>query len=117
MPVLLRASFGYLLRHPLQLVLALTGITIGVAVIVAVDLANQSSRKAFLASMDRLNGRATHQVVAGPGGLDESAYVSLRTARGMRRIAPVVSGYVMAGDRTLTGLLAEKIGDGSIFVG
>ena len=48
MPVLYRASFGYLLRHPWQLALALLGICIGVAVIVAVDLANESSRKAFL---------------------------------------------------------------------
>ena len=36
MPVLYRASFGYLMRHPWQLALAVIGICIGVAVMVAV---------------------------------------------------------------------------------
>ena len=71
-PVTYRASFSYLLRHPWQLVLSLLGIVIGVAVIVAVDLANSSARKAFLMSMDAITGAATHQVIgehaiAGPG--------------------------------------------------
>lgn len=101
MPALLRASIGFLVRHPLQLILAVTGITIGVGAMVAVDLANQSSRKAFLMSMDTMNGQATHQIVAGPGGLDESVYTGLRTTSGIRTIAPVVTGYVFAGDRTL----------------
>ena len=47
-PVSYQASFRYLLRHPWQLALSLLGIAIGVAVIVAVDLANASARKAFL---------------------------------------------------------------------
>lgn len=54
MPVLYRASFGFLIKHPWQLGLALLGISIGVAVMVAVDLANASSRKAFLLSMSTL---------------------------------------------------------------
>jgi len=101
MPVLYCASLGYLRRHPWQLGLAVLGICIGVAVMVAVDLANQSSRKAFLLSMDAVTGRATHQVVAGPGGVDEALYKRLRVDLGLRNIAPVVSGYVQAGDRTL----------------
>ena len=82
MPVLFRASLGYLLRHPWQLALAILGISIGVAVMVAVDLANQSSRTAFLLSMDALNGRATHQVIGGPAGLDEAAYSELSVVHG-----------------------------------
>ena len=101
MPALMRASIGYLLRHPLQLVLAIAGITVGVGAMVAIDLANQSSRKAFLLSMDTLNGQATHQVIAGPGGLEESVYTNLRSESGIRSIAPVVTGFVFAGDRSL----------------
>jgi putative ABC transport system permease protein len=101
MPVLYRASFGYLMRHPWQLGLAVLGICIGVAVMVAVDLANQSSRKAFRMSMDTLNGQATHQVVGGPAGIDEQVYVSLRVEHGIRSIAPVVSGYVAVAGETL----------------
>ena len=78
MPAVWRASLGYLLRHPWQLFLSMLGVGIGVAVIVAVDLANASSRKAFLMSMDAVTGEATHQVVGGPAGVDESVYVDLR---------------------------------------
>lgn len=112
MPVLYRASFGYLLRHPWQLALALLGICIGVAVMVAVDLANESSRRAFLLSMDAVNGEATHQIIAGPTGVDETVYARLRVEHGIRAIAPVVSGYVRYNNTTLqvlgVDLFAER---------
>ncbi len=101
MTTLRRASSGYLLRHPWQLLLAVLGICIGVGVMLAVDLANQSARKAFLLSMDTLNGAATHQVIGGPGGVDESLYTALRVRHGIRNIAPIVSGYLRVGDVTL----------------
>ena len=101
MSILFKASLGYLLRHPWQLALAILGIAIGVAVMVAVDLANQSSRKAFLLSMDSLNGRATHQIIGGPAGLDETVYSELRVAHGIRDIAPVVDGSMRLGSESL----------------
>ncbi len=101
-PVTLRANFSYLQRHPLQLALALLGIGIGVAVIVAVDLANASARKAFLLSMDAVTGEATHQVIGGPRGLDESAYVRLRVEQGIRNIAPIVEGTVIVNETSFT---------------
>jgi putative ABC transport system permease protein len=79
-PILHRASFGYLSRHPWQLALALLGICVGVAVIVAVDLVSESARRAFALSMDTINGEATHQIVAGPRGVDEALYTR-RTPR------------------------------------
>jgi len=99
--VVLRASAGWLVRHPWQLGLAFVGIGIGVAVMVAVDLANTSSRKAFQLSMNALNGQATHQVIAGPGGLDERVYASLRTESALRNVAPVVAGVLGVGDELL----------------
>lgn len=101
MRVLYRASFGYLRRHPWQLGLALLGICIGVAVMVAVDLANESARKAFLLSMDAVNGKATHQIVAGPAGVDETLYAGLRVEQGIGAIAPIVEGYIDIGDSTM----------------
>lgn len=105
MPVLYRASFGFLLKHPWQLGLALLGIGIGVAVMVAVDLANSSSRKAFLLSMDAVTGQATHQLIGGPQGVDESVYRRLRVDGGFRGLAPVVEGYV-----DLNGVLLNVLG-------
>jgi putative ABC transport system permease protein len=101
-PVTMRANLGYLLRHPLQLALALLGIGIGVAVIVAVDLANASARKAFLMSMDAITGDATHQVIGGPRGADEVAYVQLRVEEGIRDIAPVVEGTAVIDETSFT---------------
>ena len=98
-PVIDQASFRYLLRHPWQLALALLGISIGVAVIVAVDLANASARKAFLLSMDQVTGEATHQVVGGARGVPEEVYTSLRVDQGVRSLAPIVDGTVEIGDR------------------
>ena len=100
-PVAYRATFSYLLRHPWQLSLALLGIAIGVAVIVAVDLANASARKAFLLSMDAVTGEATHQVIGGPRGVDEDVYVQLRSKHGIRQIAPIVEGTVSIDGVTL----------------
>ena len=111
-PATLRANFSYLLRHPLQLALALLGIGIGVAVIVAVDLANASARKAFLMSMDAVTGEATHQVIGGPRGLEESAYVRLREEEGVRNVAPIVEGTVIVSGASFTvmgvDLFAER---------
>ena len=51
------------------------GITIGVAVAVAIDLANASSAKALELSTQSLVGKATHQVFAPPAGLDEAVFI------------------------------------------
>jgi putative ABC transport system permease protein len=109
---LLRASGGYLLRHPWGLWLSVLGIGLGVAVVIAVDLANQSARNAFRLSMEAVTGRATHQIVGGPAGVPEQTYRDLRLAGGHWPSAPVVEGRVQGRSRTFTLLgldpLAEK---------
>ena len=112
MTLLQRASLSYLLRHPWQLGLAILGIAVGVAVIVAVDLSNASSRKAFLLSMDTINGRATHQIVGGPQGLDENLYATLRTDRAVSHAAPVVDGVVIVNDIALNVLGVDVFAEG-----
>ena len=103
-----RASFGFLLRHPWQLALAVLGIVIGVAVMVAIDLANASAERAFRLSMDTVNGRATHQLVGGPAGVPETVYQTLRVEHGLRSLAPVVTGEaVFAG--TAVSLLGVDV--------
>src|SRR5215470_14164384 len=100
------ASFRHLLRHPAQLALALIGLSLGVATIIAVDIATASSRRAFELSMDTVNGAATHEIVGGPQGIDERLYVELRTrelvpGQAQPSLAPVVDGYVMIGDHEM----------------
>ena len=106
MRTLWASSTRHLLRHPAQLALALIGLAVGVATIVAVDIATASARRAFELSMDAVNGAATHQIVGGPDGIDERLYVRLQTSRipGISTppaFAPVVDGYVSVGYRSL----------------
>jgi putative ABC transport system permease protein len=100
-PLLYRSSLRYLLRHPWQIGLAVLGVALGVAVVVAVDLANGSALLAFDLSTEAVTGRATHQVVAGPGGLPDDAYrrlvLAAEASSGGAAVAPVVEDWGTAG--------------------
>ncbi|NNJ12332.1 FtsX-like permease family protein [Chloroflexales bacterium ZM16-3] len=106
--ILLRTSVRYLLRHPWQIGLCVLGVALGVAVVVAIDLANASASRAFALSTESVAGRATHQIVGGPAGLDESLYIKLRVAMAVRPSAPVVEGYAVA--PALGGLTVHLLG-------
>ncbi|HET6821128.1 MAG TPA: FtsX-like permease family protein [Anaerolineales bacterium] len=72
-------SLRTLLRHPIQFAIMTLGIALGVAVMVGIDIANASAARAFDLSTAAVTGRATHAIVAGAQGIDESLYVRLRT--------------------------------------
>jgi len=101
MRLLNKANRRHFYRHPLQLVLAVFGIALGVAMLVSVDLAIESSRRAFRLSMNALTGKTTHHIVAGSGSLDETLYPRLRRDLGDVPMAPAVEGYVAARGETL----------------
>jgi putative ABC transport system permease protein len=107
-PTLLKTSWRHLLRHPWQIGLAILGVALGVAVVVSIDLTNSSARRAFAISTETIAGRATHQLVGGPNGLDDDLYRRLRVELGLRDIAPVVEGYAAA--PTLPGLTLHILG-------
>jgi putative ABC transport system permease protein len=96
-----RASRRYFSRHPWQLALTVIGVALGVAVVVAVDLANESAERAFRLATDTAVGQATHQIVGGPGGLDERLYTRLRVELGLQQAAPVIEGWGRARGETL----------------
>ena len=93
-PMLLRAGLRYLLRHRWQGLLALTGIALGVAVVLAVELANSGARAAFELSAQQLQGRATHRLVVAGATLPDEVYVNLQRQSGAPPMAPVVKGRV-----------------------
>ncbi len=86
-------------RQPSQLVLAVLGVALGVAVVVSVDLAGASARRGFELSTRAVTGRVTHQIVGGSAGVPEALYVRLRSA-GFRGLAPIVDGYVALAEAT-----------------
>ncbi len=66
----------------------------GVAVAVAVDLANASANKAFDLSVDAVAGKATHDIIGGPEGIDERVYSQIKAEGLPYPIAPIVSQHV-----------------------
>ncbi len=86
-------------RHPWQAGLAVLGVAVGVAVVVAVDLANGSALRAFDLASEAIVGRATHQVVGDSTGLPDDLYRQLRVEHGIRPSAPVVEGLVALAER------------------
>jgi putative ABC transport system permease protein len=91
-----RLAWRHAWRRPLQSLFLIAGVAIGVAMIVAIDLANGSADRAFQLGTETVTGKATHQITGGPGGLDEAVYTALRTQAAYRLSAPVVESYVVA---------------------
>jgi len=78
--------------------LAIFGIALGVAVVTAVDLANQGAMRAMRLTMESLSGQSTHRLVGPVGGMDEAVFGQLRWSQGVEHAAPVVEGSVLAVD-------------------
>lgn len=93
-PLLRRSAVRWLVSHPWQVGTTVLGVALAVAVVVGIDLANASAERAFRASVEDVAGRATHEIVGGPTGLDEAVYALLRTSDldVARRSAPVLEG-------------------------
>lgn len=113
---LLRLAVANLRRRKAQSALLVAGIALGVAVVVAIDLANASALAAFRRSAAAVTGRATHRIVGGPTGIDARDYVRIATDPSLTAVAaaPVVEGLVEVpalGDRTLTLLGIDPLAD------
>jgi putative ABC transport system permease protein len=89
--ILLALIFRPIVREKIRTGLTILGIAVGVSVVVAIQLANQSALRAFRESVDAIAGRANYQVVSDLGPLDEKVLLSLRPLwnEGVR-FAPVI---------------------------
>ena len=90
--ILVKSVLAHFRTHPLQAILAVVGVALGVAVFVGIEGANGSALRAFEISARAVTGRTTHQVVGETAGVPDSFYRDLRLDMGMRRSAPVVEG-------------------------
>ena len=70
------------------------GIMLGVAVVIGVDMANESANIAFKLSTTALTGRTTHYISAGSQGLDEQVYTDMRRIGYVNPSAPIISDFV-----------------------
>ena len=84
--LLWRASLRFLSRHPAQCALAVSGIALGVAIVIGILLTQASARQAFAESLRSVFGHATHFVVAVDGEDFDEAHLRL-----VRRVAPALA--------------------------
>ncbi|MEM8983252.1 MAG: FtsX-like permease family protein [Pseudomonadota bacterium] len=94
--------------------MTLLGVTLGVAVIVAIDIATSSSRAAMRVSLNTLYGNSTHQIGAGPAGLSPQLFGALRQRFPTMRFAPVIEERVRVGTTTLTVLGVDPLSEATI---
>jgi putative ABC transport system permease protein len=114
---LFRLAWRRLRRRPLQYILLIIGVAIGVAMMVSIDLANSSAQRAFQLSTDAITGKATHRLVGPPTGFTEQVYTQLATGNGQSSMvnrqwsmvsAPVVEDYLTVPE--LDGQLLRLVG-------
>lgn len=112
---LLLTGLRDLVRRPLHTGLMVLGVALGVAVVIAIDLANAAAQRGFARSTEAVVGRATHQVQGGPSGIPQDLLRRLRVEGGLRQSAPVVEGVVSAldfGRRPLRVLGIDPLSEG-----
>ncbi|MDG5767579.1 ABC transporter permease [Balneolales bacterium ANBcel1] len=92
-PLLWKSGLRFLYRHPWLFALSVTGIALGVTIVVAIDLANNSAQRAFRLSSEAVTGPATHQITGASDQLGDQLYRDIRVRAGMRLAAPVIEGF------------------------
>lgn len=92
--LLLRFSFRHLLRQRWQSFLLVVGILLGVTVVIAIDFANESSKKAISLSTQSVTGKATHQILGSGIGIPEAFFTEMVRTRIFSKASPIVEGYV-----------------------
>lgn len=85
-----RVHLPYWRRAPVDFLLPALGIAVGVAAIVAIDLGSSSTVSSFSSTIERLEGRTTHQVTGHGAPLDPALAYELARLPGVEASAPVL---------------------------
>src|SRR5262245_58867539 len=81
----------YLSRHPLLAALNVLSVALGIAVYLAIQIANHSANRSFAAGVDLVAGK-THLEVR--GDVDESLWPLLAKQPGVKAVTGIVEGVV-----------------------
>ena len=84
----------YQRHHPWQLGLSILGITLGVAVVLAVDLANASASRSLQLATTQVSGGASHRLSNAQEHIPQIFYLQLKQK--IAAAAPIVSGFVLS---------------------
>lgn len=105
-----------LFREPVRLVLTVLAVALGVAVVLAIDLAGTAAAGSFHSSMETLAGDHDLEIVAS-GGVPENVLGTLFTQPYSLRISPRMEDYAVVADtkQTLPLIGIDFIAEGSRF--
>lgn len=112
---LIRTCFRSSRAHPLRTFLLIFGIALGVAGVIAIDIAKTSVSRSFDLSTAALTRKSTHQITGADFTVPQSLFVRLRTELGLAKTAPVIAREVVVpelGDRTLTLMGIDPFSEG-----
>src|SRR5690554_3394040 len=92
-------SLPYLRKHLLRWTLTIAGIVLGVAVFVAMHIANKSVFEAFGDTVDQIAGQTQIQVWSGEFGFDESVLEQVQAVPEVGVAVPIIEATVETGLR------------------
>ncbi|MDQ3115994.1 MAG: FtsX-like permease family protein [Verrucomicrobiota bacterium] len=84
----------YLAQHPLLATLNVATVALGVALYLAIQIANHSANRAFEATIDVVAGKAQLEVRAPAGTLRDEFFPTSAKQEGVRAATPIVRGIV-----------------------
>ena len=88
----------YLAQHRLLAALNIASVALGVAVYLAIQIANHSANRAFAASVDVVAGKAQLEITAPAGGLADEIFPLVRRQPGVAAATPLVRGLITLPD-------------------
>ena len=92
--VLYRLIVRPLVTDPLRALLTVAAVALGVAVIVAVDLASEASMGSFRSSLESLQGSASYEITQ-VGGIPETAYGELARLDAPLAFSPRIESFAL----------------------
>ncbi len=87
---LFRFNLRYYRHHRVLACLCLTGIALGVGIVVAVELINDSALSSLASTVDFLAGRTTHSVVSSYAHIDEKVFAQIWTDPAVQAATPIL---------------------------
>ena len=88
----------YLAQHPLLGILNVATVALGVALYLAIQIANHSANRAFEASVDVVAGKAQLEVSATAGNLPDELFPKIARHPGVAAATPIVRGFLTLPD-------------------
>lgn len=98
-----------LAQEPIRTALTVTGIGLGVAVVLAIQMANASSLSGFSAALDAVAGRTSLEIVGAGAPFDELRLRDLGWLREYGDVSPVIEGDTMLRPRPRRAAEAVRV--------